>query len=626
MRRRAERSPATVDETHRHESAQQASHQDADDADVDPSTAASVHTEGVVAGHRVIRLLGAGDRAVVYLGHSGAGSLVALKVFHAATETASIELDITVLTSAAAPGLVRLLDVAQVSDGRICLILERLAGGSLARYLVEHPSLSPGEVVTLLAPITVALNAMHTAGFAHGGVTQSTILLDANGRAVLTGFGAVMNLNDAPRDRIQRLRADYERLAVVMVAVFESVAKTDPHRESGAALMRRFQAAINPSAPPARPAQAPDAAHPGSILGRLEYDLFEWADAEPLHGFDPDDRRDAQGVTANTAAVETKAVQVNGVQLRHSALHTDPAGPRASDDKDFGHETPADPTGGKLDNAVSSQAYRPDERADELVEDFDESFDDRWPRDRFAFSGGVLRNLSGRGATLLRALQPRARLGRVIPSVVYSVVDSHPLNSAGHALRKRLHGHHRPLLVATVGGASILMLALALFPVSGRAGETGPPRVAATAGAAPVNNTPGPTDGPTIPNDLPVDTAGSASQAAIAGDDPVAAVLVLLGRRAACLLAASLVCLVDVDQTGSAILASDSYDARERQQGLSGRDIADYSGYVPSLAERSGDLAVVALTPASGEQKSQPASILVVKGEDGWRLREIFDY
>jgi hypothetical protein len=93
-----------------------------------------------------------------------------------------------------------------------------------------------------------------------------------------------------------------------------------------------------------------------------------------------------------------------------------------------------------------------------------------------------------------------------------------------------------------------------------------------------------------------------------------------------CLATTSLVCLVDVDQTGSAMLASDSYDARERQQGLSGREIADYASYSPSLAERSGDLAVVVLTPVPGQQKSQPASVLVVKGEDGWRLREIFDY
>ncbi|TFD67651.1 protein kinase [Cryobacterium sp. Hb1] len=627
MRRRAEQPPATVDMKQWQDSAQQAAHRDADD---DPSAVATVHTESVVAGHRVIRLLGAGDRAVVYLGHSGSGSVVALKVFHAATESASVELDIAVLTSAAAPGLVRLLDVAQVRDGRICLILERLPGGSLAKYLVEHPSLSPGEVVTLVAPITLALSAMHAAGFAHGSVSQSTVLLDANGRAVLTGFGAVSNLTDAPRERMRRLRVDYERLGIVMMAVFESVDRTDPHHESGAALVRGFQAIVHSAGAPDGADRAAGTAHAGSILGTLEYDLFGWADAEPLRGFHTDDRRDAQSVTMNSAVVETEAGQVNGVQLRHTALQIDPVRSEVFDNSNSHDETRADKMGGKFDNDVDSAGYRGEEHGEKLGEKLGESFDDRLPRGLFSLGGGtVLRRLSGRGTALFSAVQRRMGLRRVFEGIVDSLVDAHPFNSAGHALRKRLHGHHRPLLVAVFGGASILMLALTLFPVSGRAGETGPPEAASTNGAAQVNGTPGVADRPTLSTTtagVPADAEGSASQAAIAGDDPIAAVLALLERRAACLATTSLVCLVDVDQTGSAMLASDSYDARERQQGLSGREIADYASYSPSLAERSGDLAVVVLTPVPGQEKSQPASVLVVKGEDGWRLREIFDY
>jgi hypothetical protein len=630
VRRRAEQSPASVDEKHWQDSAQQTAHRDVDDADADPSSVETLHTEGIVAGHRVIRLLGTGDRAVVYLGHSGSGSVVALKVFHATTESASVELDIAVLTSAAAPGLVRLLDVAQVRDGRICLILERLSGGSLAKYLVEHPSLSPGEVVTLLAPITVALSAMHTAGFAHGSVSQSTVLLDANGRAVLTGFGAVSNLTDAPRDRMRRLRVDYERLGILMVAVLESVDRTDPHHESGAALVRRFQAAVDPAGAPEKADQAARTAPHGSILGTLEYDLFGWADAEPLCGFHTDDRRDLQSATVNAAVVETEAGQVNGVQLRHTALQTHPVRAGVSIGNNSQDETRADKLGGKLDNDVDSGGYRGEEQGEEHGESFDESFDDRLPRGRFSLGGGTaLRSLSGRGTAFLGALQQRVGLRQVFEGIVDSLVDAHPFNSAGHALRKRLHGHHRFLLVAAIGGACILMLALTLFPISGRAGETGPPETAGTNGAAPINGTPGVAGSPTIPTataDVPADAAGSANQAAIAGDDPIAAVLALLERRTACLATTSLVCLVDVDQTGSAMLASDSYDVRERQQGLSGRNIADYASYSPSLAERSGDLAVVVLTPVPGQQKSQPASVLVVKGEDGWRLREIFDY
>ena len=255
--------------------------------------APTVHTDGVIAGHHVIRLLGTGDRAVVYLGHSGTGSPVALKVFHADTEPASIELDIAVLSSAAAPGLVRLLDVAQLGDGRICLVQERLTGGSLARYLVDHPNLSPGEAVTLLAPVTVGLDAMHAAGFAHGNVNQATILLDGNGRAVLAGLGAVRQFSDEPRERMRLLRADYERLGMVLENLVDAVDATHAHHAGGTALLRRFQAAVNPTVERSGSGTADAGAHVGSVLGTLEHDLFDWADAEPLRGFYPATRPDA---------------------------------------------------------------------------------------------------------------------------------------------------------------------------------------------------------------------------------------------------------------------------------------------------------------------------------------------
>ncbi len=571
-----------------------------------------MHTDGVVAGHRVIRLLGTGDRAVVYLGYSGAASAVALKVFRADTESSSIELDIAVLTSAAAPGLVRLLDVAQLGDGRICLVLERLTGGSLARYLVEHPRLSPGEAVTLLAPIIVALGALHAAGFMHGAISQSTILLDASGRSVVTGFGAVAQLADVPRERMRRLHADYERLGVVMASLVEAVDPTDSHRASGAALLRRFQAAIDPAVPPKPLEVAVSAARVDSILGTLEHELFDWADAQPLQGFQLTELRDAQAQSVNTATVEAGAGRVNGVQLRHSVLELNQGTAIAGDDR-------------RCVTVVDAQfAHEPQGRLDPGVDDtFNETLDVRPSRARFGFAGDILGSLRARGAALAHRLQLQARPGR-FATVVDSLVDWQPFQSYAHALRKRLYGHHRPLLVAALGGASILVLALTLFPVSGRAGETRPS--GPSGGAATAGSTAGAIDMSTAAPTTAADAAGAASLTAIAGDDPVSAVPALLVRRAACLAAGSLVCLVDVDQTGSAILSADSYDACERQQGRSGREVADYTDFLPSLAERSGDLAVVALTPASGEQKSQPASVLVVKGEGGWRLREIFDY
>ena len=611
--------PNSVDEMASLARRQQDSRRDPDEIGGAPP----VRTDGVIAGHHVIRLLGTGDRAVVYLGHSGTGSTVALKVFHADTEPASIELDITVLSSAAAPGLVRLLDVAQLGDGRICLVQERLAGGSLARYLVDHPNLSPGEAVTLLAPVTVGLDAMHAAGFAHGNVNQATILLDGTGRAVLAGLGAVRQFRDEPREQMRLLRADYECLGLVLEILVDAVDETHAHHAGGTALLRRFRAAVNPTRGRSGTGPADAGAHFGSVLATLEHDLFDWADGEPLRGFYPAARPEANARADDT--VETSARHVNSARLRDGLIRPP-----------------------ELSTAWEPNLFEPAVAASEKHSDDDPAVGSR--SGRFGHGSDAIRRLPGQGADLARGPHPLARLGRALATVV----DSHPITAVGHALRQRLHGYQRPVLVAIIGGASILVLALTLLPASEPAGESGRASERGREGEKNLSGNEGSTDTPPatarVPADVPADAAGPADAGAdastgqsdaqpgldgfaagtditaIAGDDPVLAVLALLARRATCLAAESLVCLVDVDQTGSAMLASDSYDARERQQGGSGQTFIDYADYVPSLAERSGDLAVVALTPAPGQEKGQPASVLVVKGEGGWRLREIFDY
>ncbi|WP_166791240.1 protein kinase [Cryobacterium sp. Hh7] len=584
---------------------------------------AALQSECVVAGYRLIRLLGTGDRAAIYLGHSGSGAMVALKIFRADTESASIESDIAVLTSAAAPGLVRLLDVAQLGDGRICLILERLAGGSLARYLIEHPVLSPGEAVTLLAPVVVALNALHSAEFAHGSLSQATVLLDATGRSVLTGFGTIRQFSDALRERMPLLRADYTRLATIGRCVCAGLAETDARSHGGAELIRRFHEAVDPSDGAGRYGADPTSvgpydvgrygAEPGaflavepteSILVDLERALFDWADAEPLRGFrlftepDPGSAGSADPLIGGQEVAEP-ARRIGNPQIRgtfsergHATERTAP-GPYAPE-----HDNPAlhdpDPYPSAPYPSAVNAGLRPPARA----------------------LGNLVARVAGSRQLLSRLLN--------------RLVDARPVEALGHGLRKRLHGRRRPILVAGLGGVSVLVLALTLFPLSGHSGRPGPAADAVAAGPPATSATPDNSDHSSdhsqaggAPSDRQTPDAAAI---AIAGDDPIAAVVALLAGRAACLAAASLVCLVGVDQTGSAVLALDSYDARQRQQGGSGPQLPDYVGHLPTLAERTGNLAVVALAPGAGNEKSQPASVLVVKGEGGWRLREIFDY
>ena len=116
----------------------------------------------------------------------------------------------------------------------------------------------------------------------------------------------------------------------------------------------------------------------------------------------------------------------------------------------------------------------------------------------------------------------------------------------------------------------------------------------------------------------------------------MAATSELLRARNECLSGASVACLDTVDQAGSAALATDRYrlaqgaDAGETTAAPQASVIGDPTGYTLSLVERTGDSALIALEPSSPlngkEMHSEPASVLVVKGEAGWRIREIFGY
>jgi hypothetical protein len=129
--------------------------------------------------------------------------------------------------------------------------------------------------------------------------------------------------------------------------------------------------------------------------------------------------------------------------------------------------------------------------------------------------------------------------------------------------------------------------------------------------------------------DDPVVAGPSATdQDVLMGEDPVGATVVLLRLRALCLVAGDRECLADISQPDSPALTGDS--ARIGQppaESTRGGAPADGESSGPILVDRIGNLAHVALSvggagTAPGNDK--PASVLVVKGEAGWRLREFF--
>lgn len=116
---------------------------------------------------------------------------------------------------------------------------------------------------------------------------------------------------------------------------------------------------------------------------------------------------------------------------------------------------------------------------------------------------------------------------------------------------------------------------------------------------------------------------------AIAGDDPVDALVALVGKREACLAQLSLLCLEGVDQTGSAAMDADIALIRGLEDGSVSAEDAALTVTTPTLVERWGDTAIV--DPGAGASpgatsnaqpgNSKPASALMIRGEAGWRVR-----
>jgi len=99
-------------------------------------------------------------------------------------------------------------------------------------------------------------------------------------------------------------------------------------------------------------------------------------------------------------------------------------------------------------------------------------------------------------------------------------------------------------------------------------------------------------------------------------DDPVEAAALLLARREECLRELSMLCLDDVVQAGSAAQADDLALVRAVLGGEEYPPVTIVEGD-PVLVERLGDSALLDLPTGS-----EPASLLLLRTAEGWRIRQ----
>jgi hypothetical protein len=240
------------------------------------------------------------------------------------------------------------------------------------------------------------------------------------------------------------------------------------------------------------------------------------------------------------------------------------------------------------------------------------------PRDGGAAGAGV-------GGRLVPVSRPVA--GVEVPDVapaatwaarVAALLDRSPAAELAAALRRRwaaLSAGRRRLTLGVGAAALALVVAVVAVPGAPAPGAAAGPVRSASPDAPRSTRSPGAGG-----EAASTDTGAAGDDDAVRGDDPALAATALLRARERCRRELSVLCLDDVDQDGSSAAADDREAIRAAQAGgelpSDPLDAAGRAGAAPPrLTERLGGSALIAV--AGG------ASLLIVRGDGGWRIRDI---
>lgn len=273
-----------------------------------------------VPGFELGRLLGRGGMGEVWEAVRVAdGRPVAVKVLAASPEAVDAAArEASVSARVAAEHVLAVEASVELPDGRVALVMPVLRGGSLARLVAARGHLSPGEVVTVLAPLAAALGRLHAAGVVHGDVSPGNVLLDLDGRPVLADLGLARVLGEVPGP----VWGTEGHLAP------EVLMGADPTPASDVYALGALGWLCLSGAPPGQPGLRPAlaevsraGAQAGDLVGAVEvavasrpenrpsadelaWVLFRAADPEPLHLVEGDDEVSAVTYRLRAAAQE----------------------------------------------------------------------------------------------------------------------------------------------------------------------------------------------------------------------------------------------------------------------------------------------------------------------------------
>lgn len=244
-----------------------------------------------VAGYRLLRRI-SGDTPVWLARAAGADQTVCVEI---ARPTDATTRRVRAHSRVRSPHVLALLDLATDADGYVVLVRER-TDWTLATLLGSRAHLAPGEGVTVLAPLTAGLAAIHLAGLRHGRLTAGAVLFCSDGRPVIGGLDSLVDAEQAD-DRADRgLIADYRALGALIAAVTEIV--DEPARGEFAAVAAWVDEQLGDQVAE-------------SFLSQLECRLFALAPALPVL-LVADRGRGVRDVTPSALPAASPLVTVRG--------------------------------------------------------------------------------------------------------------------------------------------------------------------------------------------------------------------------------------------------------------------------------------------------------------------------
>jgi len=108
------------------------------------------------------------------------------------------------------PAIITIFDVGE-AEGIKYIAMEYIAGRTLQDVLVERKRLSLPQTIGVLRPVAEALDYAHGRGAIHRDIKPHNILIERDGRVLLTDFGIAISLADNGQ-RLTRPVASWARL------------------------------------------------------------------------------------------------------------------------------------------------------------------------------------------------------------------------------------------------------------------------------------------------------------------------------------------------------------------------------------------------------------------------------